>query len=92
VFFFDRVGDLKWSFELDKSSRVVSISSNGDTVAVGTQDANTAYLLDTGYSSLAPVGGITAPINKLEILTPYLALAGLIAAVSAVYVIKRRKD
>jgi hypothetical protein len=92
VFFFDRVGDLKWSFELDKSSRVVSISSNGDTVAVGTQEANTAYLLDTGYSSLAPVGGITAPINKLEILTPYLALAGLIAAVSAVYVIKRRKD
>ncbi|MEE9458617.1 MAG: hypothetical protein V3V84_02510 [Candidatus Bathyarchaeia archaeon] len=92
VFFFDRVGDLKWSFELDKSSRVVSISSNGDTVAVGTQEVNTAYLLDTGYSSLAPVGGITAPINKLEILTPYLALAGLIATVSAVYVIKRRKD
>ncbi len=38
----------------------------------------------------APVGGITAPVHKLEILTPYLALAGLIAAVSAV-IIKKRK-
>ena len=92
VYFFDMVGDLKWSFELDKSSHVVAISSSGDTVAVGTQEVNTGYLLDTGYSSLAPVGGITTPINKLEILTPYLALAGLIVVVSAVYVIKRRKD
>ncbi len=39
----------------------------------------------------APVGGISTPINKLEILTPYIALAGLIAVVSVVYVIKRRK-
>ena len=41
----------------------------------------------------APVGGITTPINKIEILTPYLALAGLIAAVTAAFTIrKRRKD
>ncbi|WP_455279171.1 WD40 repeat domain-containing protein [[Eubacterium] cellulosolvens] len=92
VFFFDRVGDLKWSFELDKSSHVVSISSNGDTVAVGTQEPATAYLLDTGYSSLAPVGGITAPINKLEILKPYLTLVGLIAVLSSFYIVRRRKD
>ncbi|WP_455369742.1 WD40 repeat domain-containing protein [[Eubacterium] cellulosolvens] len=92
VFFFDRVGDLKWSFELDKSSHVVSISSNGDTVAVGTQEPATAYLLDTGYSSLAPVGGIVVPTNSFAILTPYLTLAGLIVAVSTVYFIKRRKD
>jgi hypothetical protein len=38
----------------------------------------------------APVGGISTPINKLEILTPYIALAGLIIAVSAI-VIKKRK-
>jgi dipeptidyl aminopeptidase/acylaminoacyl peptidase len=42
--------------------------------------------------TLAPVGGVTSPINKLEILTPYLALVGLIIAVSTVYVIKKRKD
>ena len=46
----------------------------------------------TIYQGLGPVGGIASSVNKLEILTPYLALAGLIAAVSTVYVIKRRKD
>jgi hypothetical protein len=39
-----------------------------------------------------PVGGILMPTNKLEILTPYLALAGLIAVVSAVVVVKKRRD
>ncbi|OGD53733.1 hypothetical protein A3K80_06895 [Candidatus Bathyarchaeota archaeon RBG_13_38_9] len=39
-----------------------------------------------------PVGGLVSPTNKLAILTPYIALAGLIATISAVYVIKRRKD
>jgi hypothetical protein len=38
-----------------------------------------------------PVGGVVAHINKFEILAPYLALAGLIAVISTVYVIKRRK-
>jgi dipeptidyl aminopeptidase/acylaminoacyl peptidase len=41
---------------------------------------------------LTPVGGVVSPINKLEILTPYLALAGLIAAVSTLFIIKRCKD
>lgn len=41
---------------------------------------------------LAPVDGVTTPTNKLEILTPYIVLAGLIAAVSTVYIIKKRKD
>ena len=40
----------------------------------------------------ATVGGLVTPVNKLEILTPYIALAGLIAAVSTVYIIRRRKD
>jgi len=38
------------------------------------------------------VGGVVTPVNKLEILTLYLAPAGLIAAVLIVYVTKRRKD
>jgi len=40
----------------------------------------------------APVGGVVLPTNTLAILTPYLALAGLIVAVSAVVVVKRRRD
>jgi hypothetical protein len=38
------------------------------------------------------VGGVLSPITKLEILAPYLALVGLIAAVSTVYVIKKRRE
>jgi hypothetical protein len=39
----------------------------------------------------APVGGIVMATDKLTVLTPYLALAGLITALSTIYVIKRRK-
>jgi Tol biopolymer transport system component len=40
----------------------------------------------------APVGGVVTPINMFEIIAPYIVLAGLIAAISTVYVIRRRKD
>jgi len=39
-----------------------------------------------------PVGGVVTYVNKLEILTPYLALAGLIVVISSVYIIRKRKD
>jgi hypothetical protein len=40
-----------------------------------------------------PVGGIYAPNDKLSILTPYIALVGLIGAISTVFVFRRwRKD
>ena len=42
--------------------------------------------------AFGPIGGILMPVNKLEVLAPYLALAGLIAAISTVIVIKKRKD
>jgi hypothetical protein len=41
---------------------------------------------------LAPVGGVVMPTNTLAITAPYLALAGLIAVVSAVVVVKRNRD
>jgi len=41
---------------------------------------------------LQPVGGVVMPTNTLAIAAPYLALAGLIVAVSAVVVVKRRRD
>lgn len=52
----------------------------------------------TGYSNVvtinvcSPVGGVVTPTSKLEILAPYVVLAGLAVAVSAVVVVKRRKD
>ena len=40
----------------------------------------------------AAVGGIMTSVNKLEVLAPYIALVGLIMAVSTVYIIKKHKD
>jgi hypothetical protein len=43
--------------------------------------------------AFGPIGGILMSVNKLEILAPYLALVGLVGAVTAVFMIKkRRKD
>jgi len=37
-----------------------------------------------------PVGGLVMPTNKLEVLAPYLALAGLIAAIPTVVAVRKR--
>lgn len=39
-----------------------------------------------------PVGGVVTTVNKLTILAPYLILAELLAILSIIYVIGRRKD
>jgi hypothetical protein len=39
-----------------------------------------------------PVGGVVSAVNKLDLLAPYIALAGLIAAVTMVVVARRRRD
>jgi len=63
-------------------------SSQSTTIeAVG---QNAPVLTAIYQSEATAVGGISTPINKLEILTPYLALAGLIIAVSAVMIKKRK--
>lgn len=98
VYFLDSRGDLKWvketenPFEYGSMTGIISMSGDGGTLAVRIGSGATTYVFDTGYSTINPVGGFIIPVSKLEILTPYLALAGLIVAVSAVYVIKRRKD
>jgi len=44
------------------------------------------------YSLPTPVGGVAIPVNKLAILAPYLALVGLVGAVTvAVATTRRRK-
>ena len=45
------------------------------------------------FSLRNPVGGILAPVNKLNILAPYIALVGLIGIMSTIFAIRRwRKD
>ena len=39
-----------------------------------------------------PVGGVVLPTNTLAITAPYLALAGLVVAVSAVVAVRKRRD
>jgi hypothetical protein len=94
VYFFDRTGNLKWSWGVDADK--LSISSNGATLAVGTPVTafSTAYLLITGFHTItvgAPVGGFMERINTLRIAAPYLALFGVMAAV-AVVVWKKRDN
>jgi len=80
---FNREPDSIWIIDAD--------GSNEFDLTPGLPDA-----VEPDYQRLepepTPVGGITGPINKLEILTPYLALAGLIIVVSAIFIIGKRKD
>jgi len=44
------------------------------------------------YDPEGTVGGVVMPTNTLAVLAPYIALAGLVVAVSAVVAVKRRRD
>ncbi|WP_455279298.1 hypothetical protein [[Eubacterium] cellulosolvens] len=63
----------------------------GPTAIISTIEHTKLKAAVTQTIEPAPVGVVT-PTNKLPILTPYIALAGLIATISAVYVVKKRKD
>jgi len=54
VYFFDSVGNLKWTFDPDDSGFGLSISGDGGTLAVGTQPPITSYLFETGFSTVIP--------------------------------------
>ncbi|WP_455369831.1 hypothetical protein [[Eubacterium] cellulosolvens] len=74
---------------------VTTISIEGQALmATGTAAPELLDLdpIEVTVNQVAPVGGISTTVNKLEILAPYIALAGLIAAVSAVYVFKKHKE
>jgi hypothetical protein len=47
--------------------------------------------IDIQIQQTKPVGGTLISVNKIALLTPCLALAGLIAVLSTVYIIKKRK-
>jgi hypothetical protein len=48
-----------------------------------------AYMIRAEIDSIHAVGGIYAPMNKLNILTPFIALVGLIGAISTIFAIRR---
>ena len=75
-----------WSVGIDKN--IIAITDPSADIA-GTSEEGAAYLYR--LSGLT-VGGLITPVNKLVIIAPYLALAGLVAAVSVIFVIIRRKS
>jgi hypothetical protein len=83
----------EWTFvheDLDSTKLVQAIEVRTEVPADGIVEV---YVDDFDLEACAPpVSGLIMPVNKLEIITPYLALAGLVAVVSAVVVVKRRKD
>lgn len=45
----------------------------------------------TVHQTVRAVGGILAPVNKLAVLAPYLALIGLFGAITAIFAIRKPK-
>lgn len=89
VYFYDNMGDLKWSYPVDASVSALSISSDGGTLAVGTYSqavtpASTAYLLDTGFKTPLPAPIPEYPLGLL-LLGIFMVIAyGLIRRKRAV--------
>jgi len=48
-------------------------------------------IMPTPTPTPAPVGGVFVPVNKLDLLAPYLALLGLVGAVTTVFAVRRRR-
>jgi hypothetical protein len=58
----------------------------------GSYDGQGIETMEISVNQFGVIGGVATPINKLEVLTPYIALAGLIIAASTIFVIHRRRD
>jgi len=80
-------------FDSDRDGDAEIFVMNADGSGQTQITFNTASDTDPDWQPLFanPVGGIVMPTSKLEIVAPFAALAGLIAAVSAVVVVKKRR-
>ena len=83
-------GGLGALFRVNPSTGVRTLLSDFGDVTQGPTGAD-PYGVAIAFLP-SPVGGVVMSTNKLELLAPFLALAGLIVAVSAVVVVKRRRD
>jgi len=91
VYFFDSTGDLKWTYGISEGGPILSISSDGGTLAIGTGGLASRYLVSTGYrTSARPVGGILIAADRLTLLSPWI-VAALAAVALTVFAAKRRR-
>lgn len=66
-------------------------SFGGSSLATLTYEELGDYLIRVVIEPIVrPVGGILITVNKLEVLAPYLALVGLVGAVTVAVAIRRR--
>jgi hypothetical protein len=87
-------------------SEYAYVRNNGDTIClklIRLQPESGEIIIDEGSGIIClpafvfevipcnPVGGIYAPNDKLSILTPYIALVGLIGAISTIFVIVKKR-
>jgi len=94
VYFFDSTGDLKWTYDLvEEEPNVLSISSDGGTLAIGTRGFDSRHLVSTGFKTPPPraVGGFLLPADKLALLSPWIAVA-LAAVALTIFTTKRRRE
>nr|MDO8134035.1 WD40 repeat domain-containing protein [Candidatus Njordarchaeum guaymaensis] len=92
VYFFDSTGDLKWTYEISEGGPILSISSDGGTLAIGTGGLASRYLVSTGFKTLPPraVGGHLIAVDKLALLSPWIAVA-LTTLALTVFAAKRKR-
>jgi hypothetical protein len=72
--------------------RLIGLEPESGTIIIETNGTTRICLPTFIFAIEAPVGGTIMAIDKIAVLIPYLALAGLMAVISTVYVMKRRRD
>ena len=87
---FGSLNSFIWKHINSRSGVVMSRFKSLMISALSTIICILGFSLPVSARTLEPVGGVVTAANKLAIVAPYLVLAGLIIAVSAI-VIKRRK-
>jgi hypothetical protein len=89
-------GDLSWyslTFHcLDAGNTPINVIDAVYTDLGGSNHTLNVLKASVSQIPVTPVGGISTTVNKLEILTPYIVLVGLIVAISTLIIIKKRKD
>jgi hypothetical protein len=93
--FFDSQGNLLWH-DVHVSGRMLSISCDGGTLAVGHYPITTAYLFDTGFSTPCcrveeAVGGVVMPASNFAIAAPWLAVIGVVACISTIVMVAKKR-
>ena len=74
------------------SDSIMMMNADGTNLRDITSDIDADNYPDYQSLPLAPVGGVASPVNKLEIITPFIALVGIVTLALTVLAIKRKRE